>query len=339
MKLTLTGTNYLGLAHSYEGKVAAVRAIEDHGLSFSASRATTGTHPLHTKLETQLSRFMNTEESCVVGSGSEANRVAVEALKTKHRIKNYFVLPKTHPSLVGAIPHHAKVHELSLKAMTIQSDQAAIVLMHTVDPVTGEIPNLVDLIQLLNTNPSSFAVVDDAHGSFVLGPNGRGTLDYLGLQHPRIFTTGVLSKALGSHGGFIASTHEFCQAIRKTSAYIGATALPPASTAAALANLELIQDQGIELRQHLFELGKTTAALINSTTRFRTQHFGSPILCLTPPDDLNAEEVSQRLAEKQVDLACIRYPTAESPMRLRIALNALLTSDEIEQLIAALAWF
>src|SRR5256886_17226792 len=87
-------------------------------------------------------------------------------------------------------------------------------------------------------------VVDDAHGTGVMGATGRGTVEHFGLEGRPLVQMGTLSKALGGLGGFIAGSRDLIEyLVNRARAFIYTTALPPALAAAAIAALDVIEDE------------------------------------------------------------------------------------------------
>src|SRR3989454_6304598 len=87
-------------------------------------------------------------------------------------------------------------------------------------------------------------VVDDAHGTGVMGATGRGTVEHFGLEGRPLVQMGTLSKALGGLGGFVAGSRDLIEyLVNRARAFIYTTALPPAQAAAAIAALDVIEDE------------------------------------------------------------------------------------------------
>lgn len=336
--LSFSGTNYLGLANHPSAKIAAAAAIWNQGLSVSASRVTTGTHPLHLALERSLARFMGTDDAVISSSGGHANQILIEALAKPDAI--FFCEKSAHPSLKAAIPHENQRSEFDCEDLeflrrALKNVNSGFILINGVHPLTGVIAPLRKIIASIPVGKKINLIVDDAHGVFVLGPNGRGTVEHCGLEPENIFQTGTLSKALGSFGGFIVGSQPFCDRLRKTAAYRGATALPPGITAGALANLEQVERQGWEWRTRLSQLAAHAAEKIN-LLGYKTKFYGTPILLLVPPSSISPQSVSSRLLQHGIFLPLIDYPDSSTGGKLRWTLSAKHTPNDIERFYRAL---
>ena len=105
----------------------------------------------------------------------------------------------------------------------------------------GDLAPLSDLAFLAERYDATL-YVDDAHGTGIMGPTGRGTIEQFGLEQRIPFHMGTLSKALGSHGAYIVGSDDVIQyLINVARPFMFATALPPAIAAAAAAALAVIQ--------------------------------------------------------------------------------------------------
>jgi glycine C-acetyltransferase/8-amino-7-oxononanoate synthase len=129
----------------------------------------------------------------------------------------------------------------------------------------GDIAPLPELARLASEF-DCYLMVDDAHATGVFGPEGRGTAAHFGLEGQIEIQMGTLSKALGSYGAFVAGTRELTDyLINRARSFIYTTALPPASAAAALEALRVIErephrrerlwDNAATLKDGLISLG------------------------------------------------------------------------------------
>lgn len=179
-------------------------------------------------------------------------------------------------------------------------------------------------------------LVDDAHGTGVLGTNGAGTLAALKQSSPTVIQMGTLSKALGSLGGYIAGPQALITYLQhRASTWSYSTGLSPADTAAALAALEQLQAEPA-LRQALEErIQQLEEGLQELGCPVLPRPLPTPIFCLPAPDPVTVLQWSQKLQEAGCWVAAVRPPTVPFS-RLRITLRADHTSEHIGQLLAAL---
>jgi 7-keto-8-aminopelargonate synthetase-like enzyme len=177
-------------------------------------------------------------------------------------------------------------------------------------------------------------LVDEAHATGVLGKSGRGTFEHLDIDlDETTVVTGTLSKALGSLGGFVACGRELRELlINKSRSFLFATALPPASAAAALAAIRLIQElPGV--RKRLWENVRLLASVLKINA-------ASPIVPWIVGSAGKAVALQDKLWERGFYVPAIRPPTVpRNRARLRISLMWNHTKEQIEGLANALVAF
>jgi 7-keto-8-aminopelargonate synthetase-like enzyme len=167
-------------------------------------------------------------------------------------------------------------------------------------------------------------VLDDAH--LVLD---RSAPDPAALAGTEVLRVGTLSKALGSLGGFVAGSRAACDLlVNRARSYIFTTASTPADTAAALANLRVLRSPEGRARKDRL------AALVDAV---RPGH-PSPVVPVLIGAEEAAVAAAGLLLERGVLVPAIRPPTVPpGTSRLRVALSAAHTDEQVERLARALA--
>lgn len=333
--LNFSGTDYLGLARNPLARLSAAVAAAEYGNSMSASRATTGTHRLHLQLERALALSMGTEDACLCANGAAACQILLAAIGQPHDV--FICEENAHQALMAAIPGSARAETFSqndletLENILLWCSQG-VILLNGVNPVTGEIAPLAEILSRVADKPGIRVVVDDCHGVFVLGKNGRGTLELARTTSRQVYLAATMSKALGSTGGFVAGSSALCERMRGTAAYRSASALPPTVVAASLANLFTLSRRGPSLRERLH--GIDTYAFIRfSMAWFTTRHFGAPILALVPPGERDPKDLARWLCSRGFLLPAVNYPDAHAPAVLRFAARADHREQDINLLV------
>jgi 8-amino-7-oxononanoate synthase len=208
----------------------------------------------------------------------------------------------------------------------------------------GDIAPLPALLELAERH-DAWIVIDDAHGLGVLGTRGRGTLSHFGLRSERVICMGTLGKAAGVAGAFVAAHPviiDWLVQAARTSIYT--TAQPPAVAHAALAGLRILHsDEGDERRARLgariVQLRRGVATLIDGRPGcgWRLADSCTPIQPLIVGDNAAALALSQALERQGIWVPAIRPPTVPAgTARLRIALSAAHTPDDVQALLEAL---
>jgi 7-keto-8-aminopelargonate synthetase-like enzyme len=199
----------------------------------------------------------------------------------------------------------------------------------------GDLADLKALVRL-KTQYECFLVVDDAHGTGVLGLDGRGAAEDLNLEDKIDCIVGTLSKAIGCLGGFAAASSQMIDYFINTARpFIFATSLPPLLCAAALRALEMIEEKP-EIRRRLWQnIQKMHEGL--KAAGFQMPPITSPIFPIIIGSEKEALQVSESLLDHGILVPAVRYPTVpKGRARLRVTVSASHTSEEIERLVHAL---
>ena len=197
----------------------------------------------------------------------------------------------------------------------------------------GDLASLPELSRLAEEF-EAFLLVDDAHGTGVMGHTGRGSIEYWGVESANILHMGTLGKALGTSGGFMTGTKDFIAYLINTSrSFIYSTAPPPGMAAAAQAAIHLIQQEP-ERRDRLWQNRKHMYQGLKAMGCHMTKSQ-SPILPIIVNDPRLAIEMSVGLQKKGIYIPAIRPPTVpKGTSRLRVTVSA---EHSIEQINAALS--
>ncbi|MEZ4418284.1 MAG: aminotransferase class I/II-fold pyridoxal phosphate-dependent enzyme [Nitrospirales bacterium] len=179
-------------------------------------------------------------------------------------------------------------------------------------------------------------LIDDAHGTGVMGANGRGTVEHFGLDSRHILQMGTLSKALGASGGFIAGPKDFVAYLINTSrSFIYTTAPPPAIAAAASVALAILQQEP----QRRIKLWRNREFLHNGLVAmgFQLTDTQSPILPIMVNDPELGIQMSRHLRAEGVWIPAVRPPTVpKGTSRLRITVTADHSLEQLEIALTAL---
>ncbi len=260
--LLLCSNNYLGLADHPALAAASTSAIEQYGTSSGASRLVSGTMELHERLERAVASFKGTEAALIFNSGHAANTGIIPALVRKGDV--VFSDRLNHASIIDGIllsgarpvryPHndHAALALLMEKHAERHPTERFLIVSDGVFSMDGDIAPLAELVAL-KRRYSALLMIDDAHGCGVLGEQGRGSAELLGVAGDIDIQMGTFGKALGSFGAYAAVSAELRDLlINRARSFIFSTSLPPAVLAASLAAIELVQTpEGGELRRQL----------------------------------------------------------------------------------------
>jgi 8-amino-7-oxononanoate synthase len=340
--LLLCSNNYLGLADHPRVREAAADAAMRWGVGSGASRLVSGNMTLHRRLEERLAAFKGTQTALLFGSGYLANLGVVPALARKGEI--VFSDELNHASIIdgcrlaGAetfIYRHADVEHLEW-GLHNADGRAALIVTDGVFSMDGDTAPLEEILDLARRHDVR-VMVDDAHGTGTQGPGGRGSVADAGLDGEIDVIVGTLGKALGSYGAYVACDHVMARYLVNTARpLIFSTGLPPAAVAAAMAALQLLEEQPRRVER----LADNCDALRDELARegFDVSGSRTQIVPLIVGDAAPAMRICESALEQGVFAQAIRPPTVPAgTSRLRLAVMASHTRAELREAARVLA--
>jgi glycine C-acetyltransferase/8-amino-7-oxononanoate synthase len=350
-----SGTGYLGLQGHPDLLAAASDALARYGLSTATSRGGYGEHPVFAAVESAASRFWGADSALHFVSGYLGNTVLLQGLRDGY--DRIFVDAAAHFSVWDAaraagkpvypFRHLDAAHLSAMLRRRLRPGERPLLLTDGVFPISGEIAPLPDYLAVLRNYDSAYICLDDAHATGVLGPDGRGTLDYwlegkstaalgvVGALVVNVTSAHTLSKALGGHGGVIAGDAALIERLNRAPA-VGASSPSPLPAAAASAwALDHVRTHP-ELRARLrANVAHARAAL--RAIGWDLEDSPVPILCLRARPGLDLARLQQELFARDVCVAHVtRYSSTPPGGALRVAIFATHTREQIDRLAAEL---
>lgn len=337
-----SSNDYLGLANDLRMKDASTKAVLSWGTGSGASRLISGNTTLYTKLEEAVARFKKSESALVFPSGYSANAGVISSLAQEGDLILSDAL--NHASIIDACKltkakvvtyPHCDVDFVKDYLENSQKPKKVLVVTDGVFSMTGELAPIPQLC-IICKQYGALLMVDDAHGTGVTGPEGRGTLDYYNLNEPGIVQVGTFSKALGGLGGFVAGSNLLIDfIINHARSIIYSTALPPSVLASNCEGIRIISEDS-SLRIKLFELiNQLRDGLVS--LGFPVFPVPMPIIPIVIGDVSETLSVAQYLWDKGFFVPPIRPPTVmPGESCLRISLSALNTTEDIDRLLWAI---
>ena len=332
--VSFASNDYLGLTHHPAVVAAAHEAIDRWGTGAGAARLIVGSRPVHHELEAELAEWKDAEAAVLFTTGFAANLGVLTTFAGPDTLVCSDEL--NHASLIDgrrlagaplAVYRHldaAHVDEL-LRANT---RARAVVVSETTFSMDGDIAPVDKLLDVC-AHHGALLVLDEAHS--VLGPPFPGPFEAPSRKggDVTVLRVGTLSKTLGALGGFVAGPRRYTDLlVNRARTYIFTTASSPADAAAALAALRVLRSpEGDERR----------ARLRANVDRLRPGH-PSPVVPYVCGSEARALEAADALAARGFLVTAIRPPTVPpGTSRLRVALSADHTPDQVDELAAALA--
>ena len=338
----LGSNNYLGLTNDPRVKEAAIDAVRKYGSGCAGSRFLNGTLDLHVRLEERLARFMRKEAAVTFATGYQVNLGAISCLVGKGDV--VYLDKQDHACIIdGARLAFGEVRKFKHNdardlARQMRNDTAARGRMIVVDGVfsmEGDIAPLPEIVAAAREFDAA-VMVDDAHGIGVLGASGRGTAEHYGLEDEIDLVMGTFSKSMASVGGFIAGDETVIDYIKhRARTLIFSAAPPPASVAAALATVEIMEKEP-ERRTRLWENARFFSEGLRSLG-LDTAGSETPVVPVVVGEDDAALAMVQRLHEEGVFVNCVLSP-ATPPGRalIRTSLMATHTREHLTRALEAI---
>jgi glycine C-acetyltransferase/8-amino-7-oxononanoate synthase len=342
--LLLCSNNYLGIA----GHPALIEALQTasgrYGAGAGASRLVSGTMPPHVELEERIATFKGTEAALLYNSGYAANTGILQGLFGPDDV--IFSDALNHASIIDGC-HLAGARtvvyphcDIAALAELMERERPArrgrwLIVTDGVFSMDGDLAPLAELCRLKEEH-DALLMVDDAHGTGVLGEGGRGTAELLGCLERIDLHMGTLGKALGCAGAYLAADRVVIDTlINRSRSFIFSTCLPPGVPAAARAAIDLVDsDQGRALRTRLEENRALLERLLldGGMDLLGSRSQIIPVLTRDPAPTMR---MTERLLDHGLFLQGIRPPTVPVGLcRLRATLMASHEPAELEQAAA-----
>lgn len=348
--LNFSGNDYLGFAAHPALIEAEAAAARDFGAGSTASRLVCGSLSVYHRLEETLADFKGTAAALSFATGHAAAMGTIPALVGDGDI--VIIDRLVHACCVDAarlsgaklrVFRHNDLEDveriLRWSAGQPRNDSGGphvLVITESLFSMDGDLSPLQELVELKDRY-GAWLMLDEAHSTGVLGPEGRGLAASLGVSSRVEIQMGTLGKAIGASGGFIAGSRPLIDTlVNRARTFLFSTAPVPAAAAAARVGIELARSsEGDQRRQKLdanIFRGIAAASAAGFEVRSRSQ-----ILPLIIGDEQRAVEASATLNASGILAPAIRHPTvARGEARIRVTFSAAHTDGDLDSLAAAL---
>lgn len=338
--LMFGSNNYLGLANHPYVKEFVCKKIQKYGAGIGGPPLLNGYTSLHRELEERLAHLKGTEDAMIFSSGYGANVGLVSALMNNEDLVIYdsYSHASFHDGMKmsGVQAVHFSHNDVELLEQTLSRTESMnfkdrFVGVEGVYSMDGDIASLDKIVPVCKSN-SAILIVDDAHGTGVIGSNGSGTAEHFGLEKEVDITMGTFSKTFAVTGGFVAASKSIVNYLRFFArSYMFSASLPPSVVAAVLASLDVMEREP-ELLNKLHENISYTAN--------RLKKLGFPVNSLTPifplmvPADINIRKAAYEFHQKGVFVNSVEYPAVpKSQQRFRISIMGTHKKEDIDRLM------
>jgi glycine C-acetyltransferase len=340
--IVLSSNNYLGLADDPDVVAAGVAGLERYGAGTASVRFICGTFDIHRELEEKIASFLGFEAALSYVSCWTANEGLIPTVATAG---NTIISDElNHASIIDGCRlaaakrtryKHGDMADLEQKLR--EAEGTAFIITDGVFSMEGSIAKLPEIVALAEKY-GAVTIVDDSHGTGVMGPTGRGTIEHFGLEGRVDIVTGTLGKALGgAAGGFVAGSRALVDTlVQRSRTQLFSNALPATVAASALkaieklaAHPELVTTQRANteyFREGLRALG------------FKPLAGPSAIVPIIVGETAFAIAMSDRLLQEGVFVTGFGFPVVpEGTARIRVQISSALTRAELDRALAAFA--
>lgn len=350
--LNFSTNDYLGLASHPRMREAVIEAVTRYGTGCAGSRLLSGNVEIHEELEELLARYKGGEAAIVFPTGYSANLGIVSAVVNIPKVtpldyirRNDIVISDelNHASIIDGIKmskkpfrvyRHNDMNDLERHLKRCRH-RGKLVVTDGVFSMDGDVAPL-DKIHFLCRKYNASFMVDDAHGTGVLGRTGKGSAEFFDLKvgEDIDILQGTCSKTFASVGGFGVGTRELIKYLRVMGrSFMFSCAMPPTTAASILTAIKIIQDEPWRresIQENARYLRERMRAIGFDTLRSETQIV--PILI---GNSARTKEFGNRLYEEGIYGPAVMWPAvAADKGRIRLTIIATHTKAQIDQLVA-----
>ncbi|ANB72202.1 hypothetical protein AYM40_07360 [Paraburkholderia phytofirmans OLGA172] len=341
--------NYLGLTTHPHVASPIKQALDEYGAGVDGPPLLGGMTQLHMELERRLSLLKGAEDTLLFGSGYQANLGWVKTLLRDDDVLLYDEY--NHASLydgiaLAAVNTNIKAIRFShnntenLERLLIRFRKGAsrpnrqiFVVVEGVYSMDGDLAPLPRISELC-AGHGAILVVDDAHGTGVMGKTGRGTAEHFDMESAADIWMGSFSKAFGMTGGFLSGDREVVDYLRFCSrSYMFSAHLPITTVAGVLGGIEVLEREP----ERIARLHENAAHLEAGLSALGFQVFReAAIIPVRIPPEVNIREVCKQFHDEGIFLNSIEYPAVpKDGQRLRLSVMATHTTEDLDQAVSA----
>ena len=345
--------NYLGLASHPDVVEAGIEGLRKFGAGTSSVRFICGTFAPHEALEERIASFLGVESSYTFVSCWNATEATFPTLcqdgdvivsdELNHAciIDSMRLATAIHRGVFKCIYKHSDMDSLREALLTATEKRVGegviFVITDGVFSMEGDIALLPEIRSLCNEF-GAVLVVDDSHGTGVMGETGRGTHEHYGMAGSDIdIFTGTLGKALGGGaGGYVAGKREAVELlVQRGRPTLFSNALPVTVACSAKTAIDTL-DANPQLVQKLRD---NVAAARKGIADVGFEVLESPTaIC---PIIVGETATAIKMSNELLDMGCFAigfgYPVVpEGTARIRVQISAAHGQEHIDRLCAAL---
>ena len=343
LKNTIVSKQYI---HSKNKKLLNLSSNDYLGLNIgnfyfnqfqSSSRSVTGNDNKFLELEKKLSKHKSQEKSLVYPTGYMANLGAISAIVEKH--DTIFSDELNHASIIEAcrltsakikIYKHNDMHDLESKIKKTKGKK--FIVTEGVFSMDGDLSKIKEITEI-SSKHDIITILDDAHGDFVFGRDGKGTANQFKVDKKIDLYVSSLSKGLGSFGGYISAQKNIIElCINRSKSFIYTSALPSPIIEFTLKRFNANREQRRKKLWSNIKLFHNGLQEIGYEVKSSSQ-----IVPLIIGSEETTLEFGKYLFKNGIFAQPIRYPTVKkNSARIRFSITAWHTKKQINSTLSIL---
>jgi glycine C-acetyltransferase len=344
--LVFCSNNYLGLADHPEVVAAGAAGLEQYGSGTASVRFICGSFECHRALEEKTADFFGTEAALSYTSCWNANEGLLPAIVAPGDAIVSDEL--NHASIIDAgrlsraarkVYAHSDVGALGQALAEVADSPVKLVVTDGVFSMEGDVARLGEMRAVCDRH-DALLIVDDSHGTGVLGEHGQGTHEHLGLPCGSgagiDILTSTFGKALGGgNGGFVAGSRDLIDyLVQRSRPHLFSNALAPPTACSALKALEILEREPERVKRLHENVAKMRSGL--RSLGYDVMDSPTGIIPIIIGETAAAIRMSDRLLELGVFVVGFGFPVVpEGHARLRVQMSAVHTDAQIERTLDA----
>lgn len=340
--VSLVSNDYLGFTQHPEVKAAAIAAIEKYGSGVGASPAIGGHMDFHEALEQKIAGFFQRESAIIYTTGYTSNSATLQCLLRKSDLAildqavHASVYEGCQLSNVKSFPHNNLYALERILAASQTKYRTRMVIVDGVYSQDGDLAPLKEIVELCKRY-GAYSVVDDAHGTGVIGKTGRGVIELNDLFQEVDLITGTFSKTFAHIGGYVVARPELINFLKFQSRQHLFSASSTPAAACILKAIDLVDQE-----PHWMDQLREKTEYLRSGLRNLGLDTGisqSAIIPVKIGDITRNAEVCRLLLEAGVYANQINYPAvSRKDARIRMSVMATHSYEHLDEVLNAWEW-
>jgi len=340
--VSLVSNDYLGFTQHPKIKEAAIAGIEKYGSGAGASPAIGGHYDFHAELERKIAGFFKRNAAITFTTGYTANSASIQALLKKEDLA--ILDMAVHASVqegclltnTKSFPHNDLDALERILKNSKDTYRTRMVIIDGVYSQDGDLAPLDKIVELCK-HYGAYLMVDDAHGTGVIGKTGRGVIELYDLFKEVDIITGTFSKTFAHIGGYVVASPNLVSFLKfQSRQHIFSATATPASACIARA-IDLLDEEPQWMEKLHFNMNYLKDGLVN--LGLRTTNTQSAIIPVLVGNSNKNAEICHMLLKSGIYANQINYPAvSRKDARIRMSVMATHTKEQLDKVLNAWEW-